>query len=56
MLLPSCPSFVDRLSVVDGEIVPVCVFDGAGEEFSEAGDGLLNTFKLISVGVALDGA
>lgn len=43
---------MDRLlSVVDGEIVPVCWFDGAGEEFSEADDGLLKTFKLISVGV-----
>jgi hypothetical protein len=40
---------VDRLSVVDGEIVAICVCDGVGEELCEAGDELLNTFKLISV-------
>lgn len=54
MLLTSSPSFVDRWSVVDGEIVPAC--DGAGEEFCEAGDELLNTFKMISVGDDADGA
>jgi hypothetical protein len=43
MLLASCPSFVDRLSVVDGEIVPVSVCDGAGEEFRE-----VSAFKLMS--------
>lgn len=52
MLLTSCPSLVDRLSVVDGEIVPICICDGVGEELS---DELLNTFKLISIGVAVDG-
>lgn len=51
MLLTSCPSLVDRLSVVDGEIVPTCVCDGAGEELCEAGDGLLNT-----LGAVVDGA
>lgn len=56
MPLRSCPSLVDRLSVVDGEIVPVCSCEGAGEELCEAGDELLNTFKLISVGVVVDGA
>ena len=50
--LMSCPSLVDRLmSVVEGEIVAICVCDGVGEELckAEAGDELLNTFKLISV-------
>lgn len=57
MLLTSCPSLVDRLSVVDGEIVPICICDGAGEELlCEAGGELLNTFKLISIGVVVDGA
>lgn len=56
MLLTSWPSLVDRFSVVDGEIVPTCVCDGAGEELCEVGDGLLNTFKLISFGVVVDGA
>lgn len=49
-LLTSSPSFADRWSVVDGEIVPAWVCDGAGEELCEAGDELLNT------GVAADGA
>lgn len=56
MLLTSCPSLLDRLSAVDGEIVPICVCDGAGEELCEVGDELLNTFKLISVGDVVDGA
>lgn len=46
---------MDLLSVVDGEIVPICVCEVAGEEFCEAGEGLLNTFKLISVGVDVAG-
>lgn len=57
MLLTSSPSFVDRWSVVDGEMVPACVCDGAGEELCEVGDALLNTSKLISRGVVgADGA
>lgn len=56
MLLTSCPSLLDSFSVVDGEIVPIWFCDGVGEELCEAGDGLLNTFRLISVGDAVDGA
>jgi hypothetical protein len=56
MLAASCPSFVDRLSLVDGEIVPVAVCDVAGEESREVGEELLSAFKLGSVGVVADGA
>jgi hypothetical protein len=51
MLAASCPSFVDRLSLVDGEIVPVSVCDGAGEESRE-----LSAFRLTSLGVVAAGA
>lgn len=56
MLLTSWPSLVEHLSVVDGEIVPIRMCDGVGEELCETGDGLLNTFRLISVGEAVCGA
>lgn len=57
LLTSSSPSLVDRWSVVDGEMVPVCVCGVAGEELCEVGDELINTFKLISVDVvAAEGA